>query len=74
MLLTGLFDVIIGGKITAGRALKFCTGAADFIGCLSLRADAFMDTERKFIAMQKKSDLRFYLYYRIRQFVWKLRA
>ena len=30
--------------------------------------------ERKFIAMQKKSDLRFYLYYRIRQFVWKLRA
>ena len=30
--------------------------------------------ERKFIAMQKKSDLRCYLYYRIRQFVWKLRA
>ena len=30
--------------------------------------------ERKFIAMQKKSDLRFYLCYRIRQFVWKLRA
>lgn len=30
--------------------------------------------ERKFIAMQKKSDLQFYLYYRIRQFVWKLRA
>ena len=30
--------------------------------------------EQKLIAMQKKSDLRFYLYYRLRQFVWKLRA
>ena len=30
--------------------------------------------EQKLIAMQRKSDLRFYLYYRLRQFVWKLRA
>ena len=30
--------------------------------------------EQKLIAMQKKSDLRFFVYYRLRQFVWNLRA
>ena len=30
--------------------------------------------ERRMIAMQKKSDLKFYAYYRVRQFVWKIRS
>ena len=30
--------------------------------------------EQKLIAMQRRSDLQFFVYYRLRQFVWNLRA